>query len=81
MSLFGALFFAAKCPDQSLFSVVTFCQVNELDVAEGVKIRYKVVFALTEVNKDLYDPRSFNDVPLELMPYLIVSFSLTGHCV
>ncbi|KAL9178656.1 hypothetical protein ACHAXT_001994 [Thalassiosira profunda] len=49
----------------------TMRNINELDVAEGVKIRYKVVLALTEVNKDLYDPRSFNDVPLELMPYLI----------
>ncbi|KAL9178574.1 hypothetical protein ACHAXT_001912 [Thalassiosira profunda] len=49
----------------------TMRKINELDVAEGVKIRYKVVLALTEVNKELYDPLSFNDVPLELMPYLI----------
>ncbi|KAL9178590.1 hypothetical protein ACHAXT_001928 [Thalassiosira profunda] len=49
----------------------TIRKINEMDVAEGVKIRYKVVLALTEVNKDLYDPLSFNDVPLELMPYLI----------
>lgn len=69
---------ALSCVLTSPFLFVYHRQVNALDVVEGVKIRYKVVLALTEVNKDLYDPRSFDDVPLELMPYLIVSF---GCCV
>ena len=30
-----------------------------------------MVLALNEVNKDLFDPRSFSDVPLELMPLLL----------
>ena len=49
----------------------TIHMINTLDVCEGKKIRYKVLLALNEVNKDLYDDRSFNDVPLELMPYLL----------
>ena len=49
----------------------TIRKINSLDVSEGKKIRYKVLLALNEANKDLYDPRSFNDVPLELMPYLL----------
>ena len=49
----------------------TMRKINSLDASEGKKIRYKVVLALTEVNKDLYNLGSFNDVPLELMPYLL----------
>ena len=40
-------------------------------MSEGKKIRYKVVLALNHVNKDLYNPRSFDNVPLEMMPYLL----------
>lgn len=49
----------------------TIRKINSLDVSDGKKIRYKVVLALNDVNKDLYDPCSFNDVPLELMPYVL----------
>ncbi len=46
-------------------------QINALDASDGKKIRYKVVLALNHVNTDLYNPRSFDDVPLEMMPYLL----------
>ena len=45
-------------------------KINALE-NEGEKIRYKVVLALCSLNKDLYDPRSFEDIPLELMPNLL----------
>lgn len=38
---------------------------------EGQTIRYKVVFAMCKLNKELYNPRIFDDVPLELMPKLL----------
>jgi len=38
---------------------------------DGEKIRYKVVLALCVLNKDLFDPRSFDDIPLELMPNIL----------
>ena len=44
--------------------------INGLD-NEGQKIRYKVVLALFVIKKDLFNPRNFVDVPLELMPYLL----------
>ena len=44
--------------------------INSLD-SEGMKIRYKVVLALFSYNKDLFHPRSFDEVPLELMPRLL----------
>jgi len=44
--------------------------INSLD-SEGMKIRYKVVLALFSMNTDLFHPRSFDDVPLELMPRLL----------
>ena len=47
-----------------------FRKINTLE-NEGEKIRYKVVLALCVLNKDLYDARSFDDVPLELMPKLL----------
>jgi len=47
-----------------------FRKINALE-NEGEKIRYKVVLALCVLNKDLYDPRMFEDVPLELMPKLL----------
>ena len=40
--------------------------INRLE-NDGEKIRYKVVLALCVLNRDLYDPRSFDDVPLEIM--------------
>jgi hypothetical protein len=46
-------------------------QINALDATEGKKIRYKVVLALNHVNTDLYNPRSFDNVPLEMMPFLL----------
>ena len=46
-------------------------QINALDASVGKKIRYKVVLALNHVNTDLYNPRSFDDVPLEMMPFLL----------
>jgi Ran GTPase-activating protein (RanGAP) involved in mRNA processing and transport len=45
-------------------------KINSLSVSEGKKIRYKIVLALNVVNKD-FDPRGFDDVPLELMPRLL----------
>ena len=45
-------------------------KINALD-SEETKIRYKVVLALFSYNKDLFHPRSFDDVPLELMPRLL----------
>ena len=40
---------------------------------EGEKIRYKVNLAMFayDGNKELFDPRNFHDVPLELMPRLL----------
>jgi Ran GTPase-activating protein (RanGAP) involved in mRNA processing and transport len=38
---------------------------------EGKKIRYKVVLALFTTNPNLFNPRGFDDVPLELMPRLL----------
>ena len=38
---------------------------------EGKKIRYKVVLALFTTNPNLFKPRGFDDVPLELMPRLL----------
>ena len=49
---------------------LTIASINELE-DEGMKVRLKVVLALTEVNKDLHDLRFFDAVPLELMPQLL----------
>eukprot|EP00574_Skeletonema_japonicum_P001287 CAMPEP_0201741184 /NCGR_PEP_ID=MMETSP0593-20130828/46684_1 /ASSEMBLY_ACC=CAM_ASM_000672 /TAXON_ID=267983 /ORGANISM="Skeletonema japonicum, Strain CCMP2506" /LENGTH=750 /DNA_ID=CAMNT_0048235513 /DNA_START=170 /DNA_END=2419 /DNA_ORIENTATION=- len=49
----------------------TIRKINSLDVREGAKIRYKVVLAINHVNSDLYNPRSFDSIPLELMPSLL----------
>ncbi|KAL7543714.1 hypothetical protein ACHAXR_013533 [Thalassiosira sp. AJA248-18] len=50
----------------------TIRKINALAVSDGKKIRYKTVLAINDVKtKDLYDPCSFNDVPLELMPHLL----------
>ena len=46
-------------------------QINALDASNSAKIRLKLVLALNDVNKDLYNPRSFDKVPLELMPCLL----------
>ena len=43
--------------------------INALE-NEGAKIRYKVVLSMFKLNTDLFDPRSFEDVPLELIPRL-----------
>ncbi|KAK1739999.1 leucine-rich repeat protein, partial [Skeletonema marinoi] len=48
----------------------TIRRINALDASEGAKIRYKLVLALNHVNTDLYNPRSFDSIPLELMPCL-----------
>jgi Ran GTPase-activating protein (RanGAP) involved in mRNA processing and transport len=45
-------------------------KINALDVREGKKIRLKIVLA-KRFKEDLFDLRSFDDVPLELMPYLL----------
>ena len=44
--------------------------INGLE-SEGQKIRYKVVLVLFAINKELFNPRDFDDVPLELMPRLL----------
>ena len=49
---------------------LTIAAINELE-DEGMKVRLKVVLALTEVNKDLHDLRFFDSIPLELMPRLL----------
>eukprot|EP00579_Thalassiosira_antarctica_P010765 CAMPEP_0201919014 /NCGR_PEP_ID=MMETSP0903-20130614/8023_1 /ASSEMBLY_ACC=CAM_ASM_000552 /TAXON_ID=420261 /ORGANISM="Thalassiosira antarctica, Strain CCMP982" /LENGTH=638 /DNA_ID=CAMNT_0048455445 /DNA_START=393 /DNA_END=2309 /DNA_ORIENTATION=+ len=46
-------------------------RINILDCSDAQKIRYKVVLALFNKNQDLFDPRSFDDLPLELIPYLL----------
>eukprot|EP00984_Skeletonema_dohrnii_P004626 scaffold1634_cov118-Skeletonema_dohrnii-CCMP3373.AAC.24 len=46
-------------------------KINALDASEGIKIRYKLVLALNHVNTDLYNPRSFDSIPLELIPCLL----------
>ena len=46
-------------------------QINALDASESAKIRYKLVLALNHVNTELYNPRSFDSIPLELIPYLL----------
>eukprot|EP00985_Skeletonema_marinoi_P006169 scaffold2682_cov90-Skeletonema_marinoi.AAC.2 len=48
----------------------SFRKINALDASEGIKIRYKLVLALNHVNTDLYNPRSSDSIPLELMPCL-----------
>ena len=45
-------------------------KINALG-SEGQKIRYKVVLALFTMNEDLFNPRSFANVPLELIPRLL----------
>jgi hypothetical protein len=45
-------------------------KINALD-SEGQKIRYKVVLALFAINTDLFKPRDFERVPLELMHHLL----------
>ena len=44
-------------------------KIQSLD-NEGLKIRLKVVLALTEKNQELFDVREFSSIPLELMPKL-----------
>ena len=46
-------------------------KINSLDVSVGEKIRLKVVFAMFTLKTDLFDPRSFYELPLELMPRLL----------
>jgi len=53
--------------NQGDFHEETLRRINALDVSEGKKIRYKVVLALNQENNDLYDPRRFDELPLELM--------------
>jgi hypothetical protein len=48
----------------------TIQKINALSVSEGKKIRFKVVLAIDEAKKCLYDPSSYDRVPLELMPRL-----------
>ena len=45
-------------------------KINALN-SEGQKIRYKVVLALFAINTDLFKPRDFERVPLELMHHLL----------
>lgn len=45
--------------------------INMLDVSEGEKIRLKVVFAMFTLETELFTPRAFEDIPLELMPRLL----------
>lgn len=61
---------------QLLFNPSLWLQINSLDAREGVKIRYKIVLALTHIRPDLYNPRSFDDLPLEMMPYLLEMIQL-----
>lgn len=63
---------AVKMSDRNMNNSheLTIAAINELD-DEGLKVRLKVVLALTEVNKDLHDLRFFDSIPLELMPRLL----------
>lgn len=54
-------------------------KINALE-NEGEKIRYKVVLALCQMNKELYDPRTFDDIPLELMPRVLELIQLEIGC-
>ncbi len=49
----------------------TIRKINALDASDGTKIRYKIVLAINHVNPDLYNPRSFDSIPLELIPNLL----------
>ena len=55
----------------------TIARINALD-SEPLKIRYKVVLAITEVDQDLYDFGKLDNLPIELMPNL---FELVGQRV
>ena len=59
---------------------LTIAAINELEDV-GMKVRLKVVLALTEVNTDLYDLKLFDGIPLELMPRLLelVQQELVSH--
>ncbi len=58
----------------------TIRRINALDVSEGKKIRYKIVLAL-EAKEDLYDPRRFDELPLEMMVGLsFVTFFAHSIC-
>ena len=46
-------------------------KINSLDASVGTKIRYKVVLALFTLEQVEFNPRLFDDVPLELMPRLL----------
>ena len=50
---------------------VEFRNINTLDVSEGEKIRLKVVFAMFTLETDLFSPKNFEDLDLELMPRLL----------
>jgi len=45
-------------------------KINSLAIHEGKKIRLKIILA-KRIKEDLFDFRSFDDVPLELMPHLL----------
>jgi len=53
--------------------------INSLD-NEGEKIRYKIVLALCQMNKELYDPKMFDDIPLELMDKVLELVQLEIGC-
>ena len=57
-------------------------ELNKINALEndGEKIRYKVVLALCQMNKELYDPRMFDDIPLELMPRVLELIQLQIGC-
>ena len=53
--------------------------INALE-NEGKKIRYKIVLALREMNKELYDPKMFDDIPLEIMHKVLELVQLEIGC-
>ena len=49
----------------------TVYKINSLDASVGKKIRFKIVLAINEANRGLFNPFSFDNIPLELMPRLL----------
>ena len=50
---------------------VTVYKINALDTSVGKKIRLKVVLAINDANRGLFNPLGFDNIPLELMPRLL----------
>ena len=50
---------------------IEFRTINSLDISEGEKIRMKVVHSMFDLEKDLFHPRVYENLPLEVMPQML----------